>query len=225
MVINLYIFIKKQLTNNCFFVIIKLIIKEDIVMEMKKINRKRLNNKGFTLIELLAVVVILAIVMGIAATSVLTSINNSRKSSLYSAAQNAANTLNTWVSEDMLVTDNSKKKLGDTFVNNTQGTGANTWICFGSDSIKTITNGGTSATLLNALGFGDNGTGLVIGATFAEETDSTLPTCSALRYNTSSGGYEVVLVAANGGKYYVSNEANKNFAYSRAQGPGESISD
>lgn len=53
-------------------------------MRLKNINRRKLNNKGFTLIELLAVVVILAIVMGIAATSVLNSINNSRKSSLYS---------------------------------------------------------------------------------------------------------------------------------------------
>ena len=54
---------------------------------MKKVNRKRLNNKGFTLIELLAVVVILAVVMGIAMNSVLTSMNKSRGGSLSDSAQ------------------------------------------------------------------------------------------------------------------------------------------
>ena len=81
-----------------------------------KRNKKRLDNKGFTLIELLAVIVILAIVMGISANSVLNSINQSRKSSLHSTAQNAANNLITWISEDMIQTDNANKKLGDTFI-------------------------------------------------------------------------------------------------------------
>ena len=39
---------------------------------------KKLNRKGFTLIELLAVIVILAVVMGIAITSVLSSMNSAR---------------------------------------------------------------------------------------------------------------------------------------------------
>ena len=62
-----------------------------------KRNKKRLDNKGFTLIELLAVIVILAIVMGISANSVLNSINQSRKSSLHSTAQNAANNLKNYI--------------------------------------------------------------------------------------------------------------------------------
>lgn len=49
-----------------------------------KINK--LNNKGFTLIELLAVVVILAVVMGIAMTSVLSSMNKARGGSLSDTA-------------------------------------------------------------------------------------------------------------------------------------------
>ena len=56
---------------------------------------KKLNRKGFTLIELLAVIVILAIVMGIGANSVLTTMNNSRKGSLTDLAlvyQDAFNT-------------------------------------------------------------------------------------------------------------------------------------
>lgn len=179
---------------------------------MKKLNVKRLDNKGFTLIELLAVVVILAIVMGISATSVLNSINSSRVSSLYSAAQNAANTLNTWIAEDMLETTNSKKKLGDTFVNKSQ---TGNWICFNNADIATINNRGSSANLLSALSISTND--VVIGTTWGAETTTADPKCSALRYNKSTGGYEIVLVAKNGGKYYVSSD-KFHYAYSRAQG-------
>ena len=59
-------------------------------------------------------------------------------------------------------------------------------------------------------------------------------TCSALRYNSSTGGYEILLVAKNGGKYYVSadkyalNDAthkNRNYAFSRASEAGTDIND
>ena len=50
---------------------------------------KKLNNKGFTLIELLAVIVILAVVMAIAARSVLGVMSNSKKSSLNDSAISA----------------------------------------------------------------------------------------------------------------------------------------
>jgi len=55
---------------------------------MRKITK--LNNKGFTLIELLAVIVILAVVMAIAARSVIGVMNDSRKSSLKDSAASAA---------------------------------------------------------------------------------------------------------------------------------------
>ncbi|MEE3343326.1 MAG: prepilin-type N-terminal cleavage/methylation domain-containing protein [Bacilli bacterium] len=62
---------------------------------MKKIfKRKKLNNKGFTLIELLAVVVILAVVMGIAANSVLSSMNKARGGSITDSALVVANGYN-----------------------------------------------------------------------------------------------------------------------------------
>ena len=70
---------------------------------MKKLNRKRLNNKGFTLVELLAVVVILAVVMGIAATSVLSSMNNSRKGSLVNSAESVSQIFQTKYSEAMVM--------------------------------------------------------------------------------------------------------------------------
>ena len=60
---------------------------------------KRLNRKGFTLIELLAVIVILAVVMGVASTSVLNAMNNSRKSSLQNSALSAADAFRTAYAE------------------------------------------------------------------------------------------------------------------------------
>lgn len=199
-------------------------------MRLKNINKRKLNNKGFTLIELLAVVVILAIVMGIAATSVLNSINNSRKSSLYSTAQNAANTLNTWISEDMIETNNANKKLGDNFVTNSQ---TDNWICFDTDTTK-ITNGGNEASLVSALSLSSDDV-VIKSGTFAKETIdpstkkvTALPSCSAYRYNKGTGAYEVVLVAKENGKFWVSNNGTGgvlNFAYSRASAAGTSISE
>ena len=60
---------------------------------------KKLNNKGFTLIELLAVIVILAVVMGVATTSVLSAMNNSRKRSLQNSALSAADGFRTKYAE------------------------------------------------------------------------------------------------------------------------------
>lgn len=209
------------------------------------------NKKGFTLIELLAVIVILAIVMGISANSVLNSINSSRKSSLYSAAQNAANSLNTWISEDMIVTDNAKKKLGDDFINGSQDSN---WHCLADFQIRNADGkaGDPTVELTKALSLNEKDVDLKVTkidkntnkATNVPATPVTAHptvtgtagegTCSALRYNSSTGGYEVLLVAVNGGKYYVSadnyavnsdSHHNMNYAFSRASEPGTDISD
>lgn len=65
-------------------------------------NRKKLDNKGFTLIELLAVVVILAVVMGIAMSSVLSSMNKARGGSLSDSAISIAQTFNTKYTESLV---------------------------------------------------------------------------------------------------------------------------
>lgn len=198
--------------------------------------KKRLNNKGFTLIELLAVVVILTIVMGIAATSVLRSINSSRNSTLLSTAQNAANQLNTWAAEDALSTTTSSMHIGtnSTFYTSVAASSvAGTWVCL-SDSLV-VNNGGSSVSVLTALGLkgaADGSAGdIVVGGTAPELNSGTYTitrgtTCSAVRYNTQVGAYEILLVANNQGKYYVANDGDsKNYAFSRASAYATSISD
>lgn len=69
---------------------------------MKIGRNKKLNRKGFTLIELLAVIVILAVIMVIASTSVLSSMNSSKRKSLQNSAASAADAFTTAFSEAIL---------------------------------------------------------------------------------------------------------------------------
>jgi len=203
--------------------------------------RKGLNNKGFTLVELLAVVVILALVMGIAASNMLSTMNSSRRSTLHSAAQTAATNLNNWIADDMLATTKNEQKLGNDFIKHTQGVagdsfvnasgstvtvvpGKDNWVCLDAATIKNISNYATEATLVSVLGL--SGDDIVINASGNVPTvngdNYEAGTCSALRYNTSTGGYEFLLIAKDGGKYYVAADTD-HYAFSRAAGPNTPI--
>lgn len=205
------------------------------MLKMIRKNRKKLDNKGFTLIELLAVIVILAIVMGLAANSVINSINNSRKSTLYSSAQAAANSLNTWVTEDSVASSVDKRTLSDGFIDYTQTDHQDEWICIEtlqnastkSKSNKSTTVNYKGGNLLTALGL--NGNDIVLGTTTFPTTEGNkynytiakgdkvgeTDVCSAIRYNSSIDSYEVFLVAKNRGKFYVAADAT-HYAFNRA---------
>lgn len=213
------------------------------MLKMIRKNRKKLDNKGFTLIELLAVIVILAIVMGLAANSVINSINNSRKSTLYSSAQAAANSLNTWVTEDSVASSVDKKTLSDGFIDYTQTDHQDEWICIAklqdastkSASGKSTTVNYKGGNLLTALGLNEND--IVLDGdpfTLTEEGkvkkyedysiqkgdkigsgENSKTVCSAIRYNSSIDSYEVFLVAKNRGKFYVAADAT-HYAFNRA---------
>lgn len=72
------------------------------------------NKKGFTLIELLAVIVILAVILAIAGTAVINSINDSREKTKYLAAQDIANMAEAYmVAEKDKVDDNNCVSVKD----------------------------------------------------------------------------------------------------------------
>lgn len=71
---------------------------------MKKLLKKRLNQKGLTLIELLAVIVILAIVAAIAIPAIGNVIENSRYKAVKADAINVLNAANLYYTENPSVT-------------------------------------------------------------------------------------------------------------------------
>ena len=178
---------------------------------MKKINRKRLNNKGFTLIELLAVVILLALVVGFVIPNVFDMVDSAKLKAIYNDSRSVADSIDKMYAGDMLVTDSTKMKLGTTFTN-TANDGE--WHCLGG--LPNVNNANNSTTLINVLGI--TGSDLVLtGNTPTKNTSGnyeiTTATCSALRYNETVGAYELLFVSAEGGKYDLS---TLNYAFSRA---------
>ena len=94
---------------------------------------KKLNRKGFTLVELLAVIIILAIVVGITIPAVLNTINSSRKQ----AAQTAADVAAKWIAEQYTIASVSSGDVSGAYKDYCQidGSGcANTTITVSSAS-------------------------------------------------------------------------------------------
>ena len=153
-------------------------------MKMKKLNRK-----GFTLIELLAVIVILAVVMGVAATSVLSAMNNSRRSSLQNSAQSAADAFRTKYAEYSMSPNGELLGIKD---GNTAAT-------------KYLTNllNGTAQKLSVVENPGDV---LNLATTNYDLANSYV------YFNKTTSSFTVCLVAKNTGSYFVAAAVGKNKA-------------
>ena len=144
---------------------------------------KKLNRKGFTLIELLAVIVILAIVMGVATTSVLSAMNNSRRSSLLNSAKTAADAFRVAYAEASL---NNQTTLLEVASATSSGAHAITSASFTKLNI-TVNN--------YIAGGDDDANGNKVG--------------SFVYYDSANEKYDVCLVANTSGSYYVASGNTK----------------
>lgn len=159
---------------------------------------KKLNNKGFTLIELLAVVVILAVVMGIAMTSVLTAMNNSRKGSLQDSAKSVAQAIQTKYSE-ALVTNDTADVFGDVLESdNTSKNGYN----FTKKGFFALNEG-----LKDDLNLSPSTYVLASNSSMLTPTDNALTAPSSFVYYDGER-FTVCLMAKRAGSYFVANAAS-----------------
>lgn len=163
-------------------------------MKLKNVKKNRLNNKGFTLIELLAVVVILAVVMGIAMTSVLSAMNNSRKGSLQDSAKSVAQAFQTKYSE-ALVTATANDVYGG---NDPLASGYN-FTASGAFKLSEKLNNELNLSTATYELAGD--IGAVSGGTTPVDT-------SFIAFDGKS--FMACLVAVKSGSYYVSTAVGKN---------------
>ena len=136
---------------------------------------KKLNRKGFTLVELLAVIIILAIVVGITIPAVLTTINSTRDKAFQTSVEAVADWLDRQASA-FLVSDGDIVTTDGTYVSACTTNGAINATCT------------VSAELLNAAG--------VKAANFTTTDNS-----SSIKYNTTSGRYCVKLKGSTSGDY------------------------
>ena len=178
---------------------------------------KKLNRKGFTLIELLAVIIIMAIILVVTVPNIIQSINDARASSLHNLAVSSAGTYDKLFAQDLVATN---KILG-----NIPEKLSSSWQCIGA--FKSGTDGnGSDENLAEILGLSVNDVVLgnkstapanipdenkiKIDAT-TKKSSITKDTCSAIRLN--NGSAEVILVASNGGRFYVAQYIT--YAYSK----------
>ena len=146
---------------------------------------KKLNRKGFTLVELLAVIIILAIVVGISIPAVLTTTSKAKSKALQTAADSAAD----WIDRQYQVAvtgisvgTNAAASLDSNF----------SGVCgsLGATCEKTITNG-SAITGVNA------GDALIVAAGLKTSNVSTMK----IAINKSTGRACVTLTAKAGGDY------------------------
>ena len=140
---------------------------------------KKLNRKGFTLVELLAVIIILAIVVGITIPAVLTTTSKAKTKAFRTAAQTAAD----WVDRQYQVMSTGLGDSGvatlDSNFTGTNACGTNAANCTGTTA-KTI----TEAAFIKAAGL-------------TTENVASI----AVKIDTTTGRSCVTLTAKDGGDY------------------------
>lgn len=107
---------------------------------------KKLNNKGFTLVELLAVIIILAIVVGISIPAITSIINGSKSSALGVTVESAAD----WLEDQMTIYTVDQSAADPAFV--ALVTGTRPVISFSGAAVELNGATATHRTLLNAMG-------------------------------------------------------------------------
>ena len=155
---------------------------------------KKLNNKGFTLIELLAVVVILAVVMGIAMNSVLSSMNKARGGSLQDTAQVIANAFNQKYTE-ALVGGVPTDVYGDVIGSGKGYDFSSSKVYYIDTKLADTFNISTNNYILNTTPTGTNKqTAIASGSAVSS---------SFVSYNSSNGKFVVCMFANSSGSNYV----------------------
>lgn len=134
---------------------------------------KKLNRKGFTLVELLAVIIILAIVVGITIPAVLTTIKNTRDKAFQSSVDEVAN----WLDRQA-----QSFTIGDSEVSTTDAN----YKTKCTDGTTISSNCTVDAVLLAAAGV---------------KPGNYTTTNSTITYNSGTGRYCVKLYGAKAGDY------------------------
>lgn len=158
---------------------------------MIKIGGKGLNNKGFTLIELLAVVVILAVVMGIAMTSVISSMNSARAGALSDSATSVAQALNQKYTES-LVSGAPTNVYGDVITNGYD---------FSTSGVYYLTDGLSDELNISKSTLRLNNTAEKLAAPDAGANYKVNQ--SFITYDAAKGRFVVCLIANNSGNNFV----------------------